>query len=377
MQYLLIVILTLLPICSASSQSINSFLSQESNAPSKDVINVVDKVLMCAEKNDISHNNILTIIDYSLPSSKKRLWVIDLESKKILYHSYVSHGIKSGLLEAEYFSNKPQSKTTSLGVFTTENSYDGRYGLAVKLQGVEKGFNNNAFDRFLVIHPAWYVTEEFIQKYGRLGRSWGCPAISYDLVDPIINTIKDNSLLVVYYPSYKWLSKSEFLTCDKLSLKENIDHVEKMPKSAAEERRGDVVFIDENNNNKFDDSDPVIVISAERYQTIFKKRVPLSRMLRRQYNNAEWISLNNREFKSLDTNGDNVINMYDETGIDAIDFFVAEVYNKDGFWATEFKSVKTKEDKEITSLNTKPTVLRQKGNFIVKSTEKFIRWLGL
>lgn len=377
MRYLLFILLTLLPFGSAVSQSIEAILKQDEKAPSQDVINVVDRVLSCAKKKEVTHNNILTIIDYSLPSTEKRLWVLDLQNEKLLYHTYVSHGIKSGSLDAEFFSNKPNSKTTSLGVYLTENSYEGRYGLAVKLQGLENGFNNNAYERFLVIHPAWYVTEDFINKYGRLGRSWGCPAIPYDLVEPIINTIKENSLLVVYYPSEKWLKKSKFLTCDELLVTKNLKKIEKLPESAKKETRSTVLFADENNNNKFDETDPVIVISADNYRHYFNKPAPLSRMLRRQYNHAEYISLNNEELKKLDKNGDDFLNMQDESGFDMLDFFIAEVHNVDGYWATEFKSIKTDDLKEIKSISTKPSFKTSKGNVILKSTEKFIRWLGL
>lgn len=352
MRPFLALMLLMCPIWTANAQLRE--LSQFADSLNPDVIRVTEKVLECASKNNLEHNKILTIIDYSLPSTQKRLWVLDLHQNKLLYHTYVAHGIKSGLRDSEYFSNVRNSKTTSLGVFTTENSYVGRYGLAVKLQGQENGFNDNAYKRYLVIHPAWYVTEDFIQKYGRLGRSWGCPAISYDLVDPIINTIKENSLLVVYYPSDEWLAKSKFLTCDDLTLLNQMADVKKLPEAAQEIARDPVLFLDKNNNDKFDKDEAVPVISADSYQKWFKREPPLNRMLRRQYNGTEYIVLNAAELSRLDNNKEVVI-----------DYVFAEVKNVGGYWATEFKPVSP----EVSS--------NDEGDVLLKSTDEFIRWLGL
>lgn len=376
-RFLTLFIALMIPFYVWANQNLNSVFDHHQDTLSQDVIKVVKKVLMCAEKNKLEHNNILTLIDYSLPSNKKRLWVFDLNENKLLFHTYVSHGIKSGLLESDFFSNKNKSKASSIGVFNTDFSYNGRYGLAVKLNGLEKNFNDKAYDRFLVIHPAWYVTDEFIEKYGRLGRSWGCPAISYDLVDPLINTIKDNSLLVVYYPSDKWLSESNFLTCDQLSVKNNLAQSKRLPKAAREEHRSEVIFVDKNKNNKRDDNDPVVVVSADNYKNIFKKKVPLSRMLRRQFNNTEYIVLNESDLKLLDTNFDTMINNEDSYGFDFIEFVIAEVKNIGGYWATEFKSVKNGDELHIYLNGSEAILKTKKESLPIKSTDKFIRWLGL
>ncbi|MCB1828348.1 MAG: murein L,D-transpeptidase catalytic domain family protein, partial [Coxiellaceae bacterium] len=338
---------------------------------------IAKKVLSCAQKNSVEHNNILTIIDYSKPSNEKRLWVFDLAANKVLYHTYVSHGIRSGKLQSDYFSNKNNSKTSSIGVYTTDFSYVGRYGVSVKLHGQEKAFNNNAYNRFLVIHPAWYVTEEFINKYGRLGRSWGCPAIPYQVVEPLINTIKEKSLLIVYYPDQQWLAKSSFLNCDNISLVSDVRTVKNIPEEATEEIREPIVYADKNLNNKQDDNEPVVVMTAKDYLATYKKPAPLSRMLRRQFKGEEYIAITPDELRQLDVNHDGVIDKNDHEGHSILDFVIAVVKNKAGYFATEFQSV-TDIAKSSIQLDENKTVLTTHDEKTeLKNNEKFIRWLGL
>jgi hypothetical protein len=161
--------------------------------------------------HDISHANIITIIDYSLPSNKKRLWVINLTNHTTLFHTLVAHGIKSGNNFAQNFSNKPGSLESSIGVFETGCPYYGKHGYSLRLYGLEKGINSNAYKRSIVMHKAWYVSKAMIHRVGRLGRSWGCPAVSEKVSKSIIQTIKNGSLLFVYYPDKHWLKTSEFL----------------------------------------------------------------------------------------------------------------------------------------------------------------------
>lgn len=157
------------------------------------------------------HKHLLTVIDYSLPSSNKRMWVFDLNQHKLLYHTFVAHGSNSGYLTPKHFSNKQKSHESSLGTFITKNSYIGSKGYSLNLQGLEKGFNDNAFIRRVVIHGAWYVNQNFIKSAGRAGRSWGCPAVSTQLARPIINAIKGGSVLFAYYPDKNYLSHSEYV----------------------------------------------------------------------------------------------------------------------------------------------------------------------
>jgi hypothetical protein len=153
---------------------------------------------------------ILTVIDYSLPSSKKRMWVFDVVHDKLLYKTYVAHGKNSGNLYAKNFSNIHQSKASSLGTYVTQNTYYGGKGFSLNLKGLEKNYNSNAFSRRVVVHGAWYVNPQFIQSHGRAGRSWGCPAVSPQLAKPLINTIKDGSILFAYYPDKNYITNSDF-----------------------------------------------------------------------------------------------------------------------------------------------------------------------
>lgn len=361
-----------------SIEEITETLQQHADTLSQDLIATVTTILKCSDNSTLAYNPILTIIDYSLPSDKKRFWVFDLAEKKLLHHTYVSHGIKSGLSAPRFFSNKNRSKASSIGVFLTGESYRGRYGLGLRLQGLEEGINDSAESRAIVIHPVWYVNETFIKNYGRLGRSWGCPALPLTKTQTIIDTIKDQSLLVVYYPSKKWLQKSDYLSCKDVSLANNIDRVESMPKAAAKETRDAILYADNNGNNRHELSEPILVMSAENYQRIFKKRAPLSRMLRRQIKLKEYIALNQAELQQLDTNIDKVINGEDIEGLRWVDFVIEHVKKLEGgFWATEFKSVNIGKSKEVQLTQDTPVLKTTRSNTKLKSTNKFIRWLGL
>lgn len=154
---------------------------------------------------------VLTVIDYSLPSWKQRMWVFDMKTERLLYNTYVAHGKNSGLDTPSHFSNKFSSKETSLGTYVTKGTYIGSKGYSLNLQGLEKGFNDNAFDRRVVIHGAWYVEPDFIKRAGRAGRSWGCPSIAKTLARPVINTIKGGSVVFAYYPDRNYLSHSGYV----------------------------------------------------------------------------------------------------------------------------------------------------------------------
>ncbi|WP_339888245.1 murein L,D-transpeptidase catalytic domain family protein [uncultured Flavobacterium sp.] len=148
-------------------------------------------------------NSILTIIDFSLSSNQKRLWVIDMDSNEVLFHTLVAHGMNSGQEFATNFSNKSESYKSSLGFYLTAEIYTGKHGSSLKLDGIEKGINDNARERAIVIHGADYVSEAFARNNGRLGRSQGCPALPSDLTSKIISKIKNKSVLFIYHPSRK------------------------------------------------------------------------------------------------------------------------------------------------------------------------------
>jgi len=159
------------------------------------------------------HNpDILTIADYSQSSNKKRFYVIDLKNRKLLFNTYVAHGRKTGDEYARNFSNKEGSLKSSLGFYITEQTvYGSHTGFALMINGVEKGFNDNAFKREIIIHAADYATENFIKKNGRLGRSLGCPALPPDLNKPIIETIKGGTCLFIYNPDKNYICSSPLL----------------------------------------------------------------------------------------------------------------------------------------------------------------------
>jgi len=153
----------------------------------------------------------LTVIDYSLPSTRKRLWVLDLAERRVLFHELVAHGRGSGDNVATAFSNRSGSLQSSLGLFLTGETYSGKHGYTLRLQGLEPGINDRAEERAIVIHGAWYVSEEFASRHGRLGRSWGCPALDRKVSRKLIDAIKGGSLLFVYYPDRSWLKGSKYL----------------------------------------------------------------------------------------------------------------------------------------------------------------------
>jgi hypothetical protein len=152
----------------------------------------------------------LTIIDFTLPSYKKRLWLIDLTSNKVLYNTYVAHGKNTGDVMAEKFSNIPQSYQSSLGFYLTGDTYYGKNGYSLYLEGLEEGINDKAHERAIVMHGAWYANESMIRKFGRLGRSYGCPSVPEKLHKELINSISHNTVLFIYHSSKDYRTASRF-----------------------------------------------------------------------------------------------------------------------------------------------------------------------
>jgi len=153
----------------------------------------------------------LTVIDYSLPSTAKRLWVYDLRAHELLYEELVAHGQGSGNDVPTMFSNEDDTHRSSLGLFATDDTYVGKNGYSLRLNGLEPGFNDRARDRAIVMHGAPYVSDSFVRSQGRLGRSWGCPALREGIIREVIDHVKGGGLLFVYYPDQKWLNASKFL----------------------------------------------------------------------------------------------------------------------------------------------------------------------
>jgi hypothetical protein len=164
------------------------------------------------ESGQLLNSSVLTIIDFSQSSKNKRLYVIDLYKKALLFNTYVAHGKNTGGEFAERFSNIPGTFQSSLGFYITENMAIGsKVGLSLLLKGIEKGFNDHAREREIIIHGADYATEDFIQRNGRLGRSYGCPSLPPDMIKPVAETIKDGSLLFIYKNDESYIRKSSVL----------------------------------------------------------------------------------------------------------------------------------------------------------------------
>lgn len=156
-------------------------------------------------------DNILSIVDFSLPSSKKRLFVIDLETGELLFHTYTSHGRNSGQILPTQFSNKANSNKSSLGFYITGGTYQGKHGESLRLLGEEDGINDNALKRGIVMHSATYVDEEIIRNQGFIGRSQGCPALPKNVYKQVIGTIKDGTCLFIYSPDKYYKTHSRMI----------------------------------------------------------------------------------------------------------------------------------------------------------------------
>lgn len=179
----------------------NNLNSEEFNLPNLESFAAALNGYYSLKEKGLVQKDILTLVDFSLSSNVKRLWVIDLNTNTILYHSLVAHGRNTGEEFANSFSNANSSYKSSLGLYVTGEVYNGKHGMSLKLDGLEKGINDNARQRGVVMHSANYVSNSFIKCNKRLGRSQGCPAIPQELLNGIVNTIKNKSCLFIYHPS--------------------------------------------------------------------------------------------------------------------------------------------------------------------------------
>jgi hypothetical protein len=152
-----------------------------------------------ARRERLTGSPILTLIDYGLPSTARRLWVLDVDRAQLLLHEWVAHGKGTGEDRAQRFSNEPGSHMSSLGAFLTGATYLGRHGYSLRLRGLEQGLNDRAEERAIVVHGAQYVGEPFAQRWGRMGRSFGCPAVRPEAAPLLIDAIKDGTFLFAYH----------------------------------------------------------------------------------------------------------------------------------------------------------------------------------
>lgn len=153
-----------------------------------------------------AEKQVMTVVDFTKPSNLKRMWIIDLQTNKILHHTLVAHGRNTGSVKAEKFSNVPNSNMSSMGFYITDKTYYGKHGLSLRLSGMDEAYNSNAMDRAIVLHGADYVSDAFVKQYGRLGRSLGCPAVPRAISGDVIELIKDNTVLYIHSADKKYTS---------------------------------------------------------------------------------------------------------------------------------------------------------------------------
>jgi hypothetical protein len=178
------------------------------------VLSLALKAVSCATTSGaIAAPPTLTLIDYSLPSTEPRLWVFDLKSGRMLFSELVAHGRNTGENMATRFSDTLNSHQSSLGLFVARDTYVGSNGYSLRLDGLEPGFNSRARERAIVMHGAPYVDPSLAEKQGRIGRSWGCPALREAIARKVIDTVRDGGVIFSYYPEDTWLHSSRFLNC--------------------------------------------------------------------------------------------------------------------------------------------------------------------
>lgn len=171
-------------------------------------LKAVKGFLKLVAAGEVANPDVLSIIDFTLPSNKKRLFILDMHNNQLLFHTLVAHGRNSGRLMATRFSNLQNSYMSSLGFYVTGEPFIGQHGYSLRLEGKEKGFNDHVFNRSIIIHPADYVSEEHVRQWGFLGRSEGCPAIPKEWDEAIIDRIRGGSCLFLYGADKRYLKKS-------------------------------------------------------------------------------------------------------------------------------------------------------------------------
>lgn len=196
----------------SSKLALFASLKLDSLGLSKEAFNYALSGMEKLEKEGkLKNPDLLTIADFSQPSSKKRLFVIDLKNETVLFNTFVSHGRNSGAAVATAFSNAPESFKSSLGFYVTGDTYKGQHGYSLRLEGEEEGINDNAMSRGIVMHSAKYVSEQIAKLQGYVGRSLGCPAIPEKVHKQIIEVIKNGSCLFLYSPDKSYMANSKML----------------------------------------------------------------------------------------------------------------------------------------------------------------------
>jgi len=211
---LAVLMLCLVPVFSAAAESDANALARLAPDADPRVLSLALDARDCAAHElGQAPSPRLAVIDYSRPSTQPRLWVFDLEKNTLLFREVVAHGQGSGENMASRFSNVDGTHASSLGLFRTADTYEGHNGYSLRMQGLEPGTNDAAMARAIVMHGAAYVNPQAAQKQGRLGRSWGCPALRPEVAHKVIDSLRNGQMIFGYYPDKKWLAHSPFIDC--------------------------------------------------------------------------------------------------------------------------------------------------------------------
>ena len=197
----------------ANPPTLYSSLARSAPELNPTVLKSALSAVQCAVNNGEERSDRLAVIDYSQPSTARRLWIFDLRKKTLVLRDLVAHGAKSGENFATQFSNREGSHQSSLGLFRTQESYLGTHGYSLRMDGLEPGFNDQARDRALVIHAADYVNPAWSRREGRIGRSQGCPAVRPQVARQVVDKLKDGQFMFSWYPDQRWLKSSAYLNC--------------------------------------------------------------------------------------------------------------------------------------------------------------------
>lgn len=207
-------LLMLLAVQARADDGLVAELVAAAPSANPEVLTLAARAADCARRQGMLDGfHRLAVIDYSLPSTTPRLWVFDVDRGRLLFQELVAHGRNTGEQLAARFSNVEGSKMSSLGLFQATETYNGSNGYSLRLRGLDEGFNDNALSRAIVMHGAAYVSAAVAERLGRLGRSWGCPAVRNEVARVMIDTLKGGALLFAYYPDKKWLNEAPTLTC--------------------------------------------------------------------------------------------------------------------------------------------------------------------
>lgn len=199
---------------SPAYQPVVESLSRVAPALNIQVLTHAVAAMQCAVNNGASPAQRLAVIDFSLPSSERRLWIFDLQRGRLLLKDFVAHGNRSGENLATRFSNEVGSHQSSIGLFRTAESYSGKHGYSLRMDGLEPGVNDRARERAIVIHPADYVNPDWIATQGRIGRSQGCPAVRPEVARMVVDSLKGGQFMFSWYPDQQWLQSSTYLNCE-------------------------------------------------------------------------------------------------------------------------------------------------------------------